>query len=238
MPTLAAMAYKTSIGQPIIYPRNDLNYAENFLHMMFAGAGEGQKPWALGAACWALGAGFAGRLAWARAAALGGWLVLGAPQLPSTRGYRLHTHLPYPCPVPRRTAVPSERYEVDPELAKALEIIFILHLDHEQNASTSTVRRCARCAAVCGCWLGAGVGRTPGEEAALHLTSSPGLPPCTPSPPPTLPQVRTAGSSQANPFACVASGIAALWGPAHGGANEAVLKVGCSGSTGWWGAVE
>ncbi|PRW59347.1 citrate (Si)-synthase [Chlorella sorokiniana] len=107
MPTLAAMAYKTSIGQPIIYPRNDLNYAENFLHMMFA--------------------------------------------------------------------VPSERYEVDPELAKALEIIFILHLDHEQNASTSTVR--------------------------------------------------TAGSSQANPFACVASGIAALWGPAHGGANEAVLKM-------------
>lgn len=72
--------------------------------------------------------------------------------------------------------MPSERYEVDPELAKALEIIFILHLDHEQNASTSTVR--------------------------------------------------TAGSSQANPFACVASGIAALWGPAHGGANEAVLKVG------------
>ena len=72
-------------------------------------------------------------------------------------------------------AVPAERYEVDPELAKALEIIFILHLDHEQNASTSTVR--------------------------------------------------TAGSSQANPFACVASGIAALWGPAHGGANEAVLKM-------------
>lgn len=107
MPTLAAMAYKTSIGQPIIYPRNDLSYAENFLHMMFA--------------------------------------------------------------------VPCERYEVDPELARALEIIFILHLDHEQNASTSTVR--------------------------------------------------TAGSSQANPFACVASGIAALWGPAHGGANEAVLKM-------------
>jgi citrate synthase len=77
---------------------------------------------------------------------------------------------------PVALAVPSERYEVDPELAKALEIIFILHLDHEQNASTSTVR--------------------------------------------------TAGSSQANPFACVASGIAALWGPAHGGANEAVLKVG------------
>ncbi|GAB4816822.1 hypothetical protein N2152v2_003868 [Parachlorella kessleri] len=107
MPTLAAMAYKTSIGQPIIYPRNDLTYSENFLHMMFA--------------------------------------------------------------------VPCERYEVDPELAKALEIIFILHLDHEQNASTSTVR--------------------------------------------------TAGSSQANPFACVASGIAALWGPAHGGANEAVLRM-------------
>ena len=107
MPTLAAMAYKTSIGQPIIYPRNDLSFAENFLHMMFA--------------------------------------------------------------------VPSERYEVDPELARALEIIFVLHLDHEQNASTSTVR--------------------------------------------------TAGSSQANPFACIASGIAALWGPAHGGANEAVLKM-------------
>lgn len=107
MPTLAAMAYKTSIGQPIIYPRNDLSYAENFLHMM--------------------------------------------------------------------NAVPSQRYEVDIQLARALEIIFILHLDHEQNASTSTVR--------------------------------------------------TAGSSQANPFACVASGIAALWGPAHGGANEAVLKM-------------
>lgn len=107
MPTLAAMAYKTSIGQPIIYPRNDLGYAENFLHMMFA--------------------------------------------------------------------VPCEKYEVDPEAAKALELIFILHLDHEQNASTTTVR--------------------------------------------------TAGSSQANPFACIASGIAALWGPAHGGANQAVIEM-------------
>ena len=107
MPTLAAMAYKTSIGQPIIYPRNDLGYAENFLHMMFA--------------------------------------------------------------------VPCEKYEVEPEAAKALELIFILHLDHEQNASTTTVR--------------------------------------------------TAGSSQANPFACIASGIAALWGPAHGGANQAVIEM-------------
>jgi citrate synthase len=107
MPTLAAMAYKTSIGQPIIYPRNDLGYAENFLHMMFA--------------------------------------------------------------------VPCEKYEVKAEAAKALELIFILHLDHEQNASTTTVR--------------------------------------------------TAGSSQANPFACIASGIAALWGPAHGGANQAVIEM-------------
>ncbi|KDD72938.1 citrate synthase [Helicosporidium sp. ATCC 50920] len=107
MPTLAAMAYKTSIGQPVIYPRNDLSYSENFLHMMFS--------------------------------------------------------------------VPCEHYDIDPELARALDIIFILHLDHEQNASTSTVR--------------------------------------------------TAGSSQANPFACIASGIAALWGPAHGGANEAVLRM-------------
>lgn len=90
-----------------MYPRNDLTYAENFLHMMFA--------------------------------------------------------------------VPSERYEVDPLLARALEVIMIVHMDHEQNASTSTVR--------------------------------------------------TAGSSQANPFACIASGIAALWGPAHGGANEAVLQM-------------
>ncbi|GBF96378.1 citrate (Si)-synthase [Raphidocelis subcapitata] len=102
MPTLAALAYKTSRGMPIIYPRNDLSYAENLLYMMHA--------------------------------------------------------------------VPCEPYK-----AKALETILILHMDHEQNASTSTVR--------------------------------------------------TAGSSQANPFACVASGIAALWGPAHGGANEAVLKM-------------
>ncbi len=107
MPTLAALAYKYSIGQPFIYPRNNLSYAENFLHMTFA--------------------------------------------------------------------VPSEKYEVSPTLAKAMDKILILHADHEQNASTSTVR--------------------------------------------------LAGSSMANPFACIASGIASLWGPAHGGANEAVLNM-------------
>ena len=107
MPTLAAMCYKYSLGQPFMYPRNDLNYAENFLHMMFA--------------------------------------------------------------------VPCADYEVNPVLAKAMDRIFILHADHEQNASTSTVR--------------------------------------------------LAGSSGANPFACIAAGIAALWGPAHGGANEAVLNM-------------
>jgi citrate synthase len=107
MPTIAAMAYKFSIGQPFIYPRNDLTYAENFLHMMFA--------------------------------------------------------------------VPCEPYRVNPVLAKAMDLILILHADHEQNASTSTVR--------------------------------------------------LAGSSGANPFACTAAGIASLWGPAHGGANEAVVKM-------------
>jgi citrate synthase len=107
MPTLAAMAYKYSVGQPFIYPRNDLGYAENFLHMMFS--------------------------------------------------------------------VPAEPYRMSPILAKAMDRIFILHADHEQNASTSTVR--------------------------------------------------LAGSSGANPFACIAAGIASLWGPAHGGANEAVLKM-------------
>lgn len=107
MPTLAAMCYKYSIGQPFMYPRNDLGYSENFLHMMF-----------------------------------------GVPCEPST---------------------------VNPVLAKAMDKIFILHADHEQNASTSTVR--------------------------------------------------LAGSSGANPFACIAAGIAALWGPAHGGANEAVLNM-------------
>jgi citrate synthase len=107
MPTIAAMAYKYSVGQPFIYPRNDLKYAENFLHMMFA--------------------------------------------------------------------VPCETYKVSPTLARAMDRIFILHADHEQNASTSTVR--------------------------------------------------LAGSSGANPFACIAAGIASLWGPAHGGANEAVLKM-------------
>lgn len=107
MPTLAAMCYKYSIGQPFIYPRNDLNYAENFLHMMFG--------------------------------------------------------------------VPCEETQINPVIAKAMDQIFILHADHEQNASTSTVR--------------------------------------------------LAGSSGANPFACIAAGIAALWGPAHGGANEAVLKM-------------
>src|SRR4051794_15666042 len=107
MPTIAAMAFKYSVGQPFIYPKNSLSYAENFLHMMFA--------------------------------------------------------------------VPCEEYKVNPVLAQAMDKIFILHADHEQNASTSTVRM--------------------------------------------------AGSSGANPFACIAAGIASLWGPAHGGANEAVLKM-------------
>ncbi len=107
VPTLAAMAYKYSIGQPFVYPKNDLGYAENFLHMMFS--------------------------------------------------------------------VPSEDFKVDPVMARALDRILILHADHEQNASTSTVR--------------------------------------------------LASSSQANPFACIAAGIASLWGPAHGGANEAVLAM-------------
>ncbi len=107
MPTLAAMAFKYSLGQPFMYPRNELGFAENFLHMAFA--------------------------------------------------------------------VPCEEYKVNPVLAKAMDLIMILHADHEQNASTSTVR----------------------------LT----------------------GSSGANPFACIAAGIASLWGPAHGGANEAVLKM-------------
>ncbi|WP_341704706.1 citrate synthase [Ferrovibrio sp.] len=107
MPTIAAMAYKYSVGQPFMYPRNDLGYAENFLQMTFG--------------------------------------------------------------------VPAEPYKVSPVLARAMDRIFILHADHEQNASTSTVR--------------------------------------------------LAGSSGANPFACIAAGIACLWGPAHGGANEAVLKM-------------
>jgi citrate synthase len=106
MPTIAAMAYKYTLGQPFIYPKNSLNFAENFLHMCFA--------------------------------------------------------------------VPCEEYQASPVLAKAMDRIFILHADHEQNASTSTVRM--------------------------------------------------ASSSGANPFACIAAGIASLWGPAHGGANEAVLK--------------
>ncbi|MDG2480268.1 MAG: citrate synthase [Alphaproteobacteria bacterium] len=107
MPTIAAMAYKWSIGQPFVYPRNDLGYAENLLHMMFA--------------------------------------------------------------------VPCEPYQVNPVVARAMDLMLILHADHEQNASTSTVR--------------------------------------------------LAGSSGANPFACIAAGIACLWGPAHGGANEAVLEM-------------
>ena len=107
MPTIAAMAYKYSAGQPFIYPSNDLDYPSNFLHMCFA--------------------------------------------------------------------VPCEKYYVDPILARAMDRIFILHADHEQNASTSTVR--------------------------------------------------LAGSSGANPFACVAAGIACLWGPSHGGANEAALSM-------------
>ncbi len=107
MPTIAAWAYKYSIGQPFMYPRNDLSYAEDFLHLMFA--------------------------------------------------------------------VPCEDYVINPVVSKAMDRILILHADHEQNASTSTVR--------------------------------------------------TAGSSGANPFACIAAGIASLWGPAHGGANEAVLNM-------------
>ena len=108
IPTLAAWTYKYTIGQPFVYPRNDLSYAENFLYMMFA--------------------------------------------------------------------TPADRdYKVNPILAKAMDRIFTLHADHEQNASTSTVR--------------------------------------------------LAGSTGANPYACIAAGIAALWGPAHGGANEAVLKM-------------
>jgi len=107
MPTIAAACYKHNIGEPMIYPRNDLTYCENLLHMLFA--------------------------------------------------------------------TPCEPYEVDPVAERALSLLFILHADHEQNASTSTVR--------------------------------------------------LAGSSGANPFACVAAGIASLWGPAHGGANEAVLSM-------------
>src|SRR5215204_1749 len=107
LPTIGAMAYKYSLGQPFMYPKNSLGYAENFLYMTFA--------------------------------------------------------------------VPCEEYKVNPILAKAMDRIFILHADHEQNASTATVRN--------------------------------------------------AGSSGANPFACIAAGIASLWGPAHGGANEAVLKM-------------
>ena len=107
LPTLVAMAYKYSVGQPFIYPRNDLSYAANFMRMMFA--------------------------------------------------------------------VPAEEYEVKDVVVRALDRIFILHADHEQNASTSTVR--------------------------------------------------LSGSSGANPFACIAAGIACLWGPAHGGANEAALNM-------------
>ena len=107
MPTLAAMAYKYSVGQPFVYPNNELSYPENFLNMCFA--------------------------------------------------------------------VPAEKLIISPTLIKAMDRIFILHADHEQNASTSTVR--------------------------------------------------LASSSGANPFACIAAGIACLWGPAHGGANEAALKM-------------
>src|SRR5215471_11477286 len=107
MPTIAAMAYKYSLGQPFVYPLNALDYTSNFMRMCFA--------------------------------------------------------------------VPCEEYKVNPVLAKALDQIFILHADHEQNASTNTVR--------------------------------------------------SSGSSGANPFACIAAGIACLWGPAHGGANEAALKM-------------
>jgi len=107
VPTLAAMAYKSSIGQPFVYPRDDLDFADNFLYMMFSS--------------------------------------------------------------------PMKEYVVNPVHAKAINAFMILHMDHEQNASTSTVR--------------------------------------------------TAGSSQANPYACMAAGVASLWGAAHGGANEAVIKM-------------
>jgi len=107
IPTIGAMAYKYSIGQSFVYPKNNLEYTENFLHMTFS--------------------------------------------------------------------VPTEEYKINPKIAKAMDKFFILHADHEQNASTSTVR--------------------------------------------------LAGSSGANPFACIAAGIASLWGPAHGGANEAVIKM-------------
>jgi citrate synthase len=107
MPTLVAMCYKYNIGQPFVYPKNDLSYAENFLNMMFS--------------------------------------------------------------------VPAEDYKISPAVSKAVDRIFILHADHEQNASTSTVR--------------------------------------------------LAGSSGANPYACIAAGVASLWGPAHGGANEACLNM-------------
>jgi citrate synthase len=107
MPTIVAMSYKYSIGQPFIYPKNDLSYSANFMRMMFA--------------------------------------------------------------------VPTEEYKVNDVLVRAMDRIFILHADHEQNASTSTVRLC--------------------------------------------------GSSGANPYACIAAGIASLWGPAHGGANEACLQM-------------
>ena len=107
LPTIAAMAYKYSIGQPFVYPKNELSYSGNFLHMMFS--------------------------------------------------------------------VPAEKYEVNPVIADAMDKIFMLHADHEQNASTSTVR--------------------------------------------------LAGSSGANPYACIAAGIASLWGPAHGGANEACITM-------------
>ncbi|MCB1623328.1 MAG: citrate (Si)-synthase, partial [Pseudomonadales bacterium] len=107
IPTIAAAAYKHSLGQPYIYPRNDLGYCANLLHMFFA--------------------------------------------------------------------VPCERYDVDPDAAAALDLLFVLHADHEQNASTSTVR--------------------------------------------------LAGSTGANPYAAISAGVSALWGPAHGGANEAVLDM-------------
>jgi citrate synthase len=107
IPTITAWAHKYNVGQPLVYPQNDLNYSENFLHMFHA--------------------------------------------------------------------VPAEPYKQNPVLSRAMDRIFILHADHEQNASTSTVR--------------------------------------------------LAGSTGANPFACIAAGIASLWGPAHGGANEAVLKM-------------
>lgn len=154
--------------QPIIYPRNDLNYAENFLHMMFAGEGAGSEGSVGGGSSMRVGA-VRERGVWCGEARAG--CCASVDKVPQNLARRItattghwpplitslcpHNLLPLPLTTglplitsvwpPHIYAVPSERYEVDPELAKALEIIFILHLDHEQNASTSTVRTAGEC---------------------------------------------------------------------------------------------